>query len=456
MARSGCPRCKRSRANATSPFPPWRARFGKLGTTHSGPRSARLFWAQTPHTRAYFGRTFRPNSWKPCCATHAPATSRTRCSVTRSGARSWQRSIPRRRAPKTRARSPWRRISCSAKPSGAVSRAPRCSKSSGNAIRIARGVSFRGPWQIAPTTMSSRVSPVFSPPHRPASSRVSRSSLRTRAWPISRPASSARFAASCMLESANESPVTSKRTHACPRSSARSRTDLTRRGSNTRLLGMRAWRLNGGFGFENLRLEQCPEPSCGPTQVMIRVRAVSLNARDVMMAHGEYNPRQKLPLVVCSDAAGEVVQVGSEVENFRVGQRVCPIFAGLWQSGPLTQEARRSTLGGPLDGTLREYFVADASAVVALPERLSFLEGACLPCAAVTAYRGMIEFAQLQAGQWLVCLGTGGVSLAALGIARALGIRVILTSRSAEKLARAAALGAEHGIDTSHTLDWGK
>ena len=218
---------------------------------------------------------------------------------------------------------------------------------------------------------------------------------------------------------------------------------------------MRAWRLNGGFGFENLRLEQCPEPSCGPTQVMIRVRAVSLNARDVMMARGEYNPRQKLPLVVCSDAAGEVVQVGSEVENFRVGQRVCPIFAGLWQSGPLTQEARRSTLGGPLDGTLREYFVADASAVVALPERLSFLEGACLPCAAVTAYRGMIEFAQLQAGQWLVCLGTGGVSLAALGIARALGIRVILTSRSAEKLARAAALGAEHGIDTSQTADWG-
>jgi NADPH:quinone reductase-like Zn-dependent oxidoreductase len=218
---------------------------------------------------------------------------------------------------------------------------------------------------------------------------------------------------------------------------------------------MRAWVLNGGFGFENLRLEQRPEPSCGPTQVLIRVRAVSLNARDIMMARGEYNPRQKLPLVLASDAAGEVVQVGSEVTEWRVGQRVCPIFAGLWQSGPLTQAARRSSLGGPLDGTLSEYFVADASALVALPQQLSFLEGACLPCAAVTAYRALIEFARLEAGQWLVCLGTGGVSLAALGIARALGIRVILTSRGSEKLTRALALGAEHGIDTSRTVEWG-
>ncbi|HET7545842.1 MAG TPA: NAD(P)-dependent alcohol dehydrogenase [Polyangiaceae bacterium] len=218
---------------------------------------------------------------------------------------------------------------------------------------------------------------------------------------------------------------------------------------------MRVWSLSGGFGFENLRLEQRPEPSCGKTQVLIRVRAVSLNARDVMMARGEYNPRQKLPLVLASDAAGEIVQVGAEVTTFRVGERVCPIFAGLWQSGPLTQTARRSALGGPVDGTLSEYFVAEASAVVAVPQQLSSLEGACLPCAAVTAYRAVVELARLEAGQWLVCLGTGGVSLAALGIARALGVRVILTSRSSEKLGRAAALGVEHGIDTSQTVEWG-
>lgn len=218
---------------------------------------------------------------------------------------------------------------------------------------------------------------------------------------------------------------------------------------------MRTWVLNAGFGFENLRLEQRPEPTCGPRQVVIRVRAVSLNARDVMMVRGEYNPRQKLPLVPASDAAGEVVQRGAEVHEWRVGDRVCPIFAGLWQSGPLTHAARRSALGGPVDGTLTELFVADATALVPLPPQLTWLEGACLPCASVTAYRALVELAALRAGQWLVCLGTGGVSLAALGIARALGVRVILTSRSAEKLSRAMALGADHGIDTSITADWG-
>ena len=218
---------------------------------------------------------------------------------------------------------------------------------------------------------------------------------------------------------------------------------------------MRTWCLVSGFGFDNLRIEPRPEPSCSARQVVIRVRAVSLNARDVMMVRGEYNPRQKLPLVVASDAAGEVVECGAEVHEWQRGDRVCPIFAGAWQSGPLTQAARRSALGGPLDGTLSEYFVADAQALVSAPAHLSWAEAACLPCAGVTAYRALVELAQLQAGQWLVCLGTGGVSLAALGIARALGVRVIVTSRSADKLARAIALGAEHGIDTSRTVDWG-
>ena len=218
---------------------------------------------------------------------------------------------------------------------------------------------------------------------------------------------------------------------------------------------MRSWCLSSGFGFENLRIEQRAQPSCGPRQVLIRVLAVSLNARDVLMARGEYNPRQKLPLVVASDAAGEVVECGAEVREWRAGDRVCPIFAGLWSSGPLTQAARRSALGGPQDGTLTEYFVANAEALVAVPPQLSVMEAACLPCASVTAYRALVELAQLQAGQWLVCLGTGGVSLAALGIARALGVRVIVTSRSSQKLARAIALGAEHGIDTSHTSEWG-
>lgn len=219
---------------------------------------------------------------------------------------------------------------------------------------------------------------------------------------------------------------------------------------------MRVVSLNEGFGLENLRLSTRPDPSCGPSEVIVRVHAVSLNARDVMMARGTYNPRQKLPLIPCSDASGVVVERGADVREWAIGARVCPIFAPLWQGGALTRRAQRSTLGGPLDGTLCEYFVADAAALVPAPARLSFAEAACLPCAGVTAFRALVELGQLAAGEWLVCQGTGGVSLAALGIAKALGVRVILTSRSPQKLAAASALGAEHVLDTSQSADFGQ
>jgi NADPH:quinone reductase-like Zn-dependent oxidoreductase len=219
---------------------------------------------------------------------------------------------------------------------------------------------------------------------------------------------------------------------------------------------MRVVCLKGGFGFENLQLEDRPIPSCSAREVLIRVRAVSLNARDLMMARGEYNPRQKLPLVVGSDAAGEIVALGSEVRQWSEGARVCPIFAGEWQSGPLNKAAQRSSLGGPLGGTLSEYFVADADAVVRAPGHLGLEEAACLPCAAVTAFRALLELGQLQAGHFVVCIGTGGVSLFGVRIAHAVGARVILTSRSAQKLERAQALGVENGICVSDTRNWGK
>ena len=219
---------------------------------------------------------------------------------------------------------------------------------------------------------------------------------------------------------------------------------------------MRVVSLSRGFGLENLQLEAREDPSCGPRDVLVRVRAVSLNARDVMMARGSYNPRQTLPLVLCSDAAGEIIECGAQVTEWEPGDRVCPIFAPLWQAGALTRAAQQKTLGGPLEGTLSELFVADAGAVVRAPAQLSFAEAACLPCAGVTAYRALVELGRMQAGQWLVCQGTGGVSLAALGIAKAKGIRVILTSRTGDKLARASALGADHVLDISENADWGK
>ena len=219
---------------------------------------------------------------------------------------------------------------------------------------------------------------------------------------------------------------------------------------------MRVVCLRNGFGFENLCLEDRPVPSCGPRQVLIRVQAVSLNARDLMVVRGEYNPRQKLPLVVCSDALGEVVACGAEVTEWALGERVCPIFAGLWASGALTREMQRSSLGGPLDGTLREYMTVAADALVKAPAHLSAAEAACLPCAGVTAYRALFELGQLSAGQTLVCQGSGGVSLFGLLLAKARGAKVIITSRNAHKLERAVALGADHGIDTSEVPEWGK
>ncbi|HEX3773440.1 MAG TPA: NAD(P)-dependent alcohol dehydrogenase [Polyangiaceae bacterium] len=219
---------------------------------------------------------------------------------------------------------------------------------------------------------------------------------------------------------------------------------------------MRAVSLKAGFGIDALAFEDLPIPECGSRDVLIRVRAVSLNARDLMMVRGEYNPRQQLPLIICSDAVGEVVARGNEVKFWREGDRVCPIFAGLWQRGRLDPRARQSSLGGPLDGTLREYFLAHEDALVRAPAHLSHEAAACLPCAGVTAYRALVEFGQLLAGNSLVCIGTGGVSLFALRIAQALGVRVILTSRSSEKLARAAALGVADRIDTTQNPDWAK
>ena len=219
---------------------------------------------------------------------------------------------------------------------------------------------------------------------------------------------------------------------------------------------MRVVSLDGGFGFDKLTLSEQPEPSCGAGQVLIRVRAVSLNARDVMMVSGTYNPRQRLPLVVCSDAVGEVIALGEGVQEWALGERVCPIFSGMWQSGALTRDGQRSSLGGPLDGTLREYMAVNADAVVRAPAHLSAAESACLPCAGVTAYRAVVELGRLTAQHTLVCQGTGGVSLFGLQLAKALGACVIVTSRTDHKLQRAAALGADHGINTTEHPEWSR
>lgn len=201
----------------------------------------------------------------------------------------------------------------------------------------------------------------------------------------------------------------------------------------------KAWSLPQ-FGLQHLRSVDLPLAPLGPHEVRLAIRAVSLNFRDHLMIAGHYNPRQPLPLVPCSDAAGEVVEVGASVRRVAVGQRCCPIFCSSWISGPPTRERLRGTLGGPLPGTLQAFTTHHEEALVTIPPYLSWEEAATLPCAALTAWNGLKG---LEPGSLVLLQGTGGVSIFALQLALAMGHRVALLSGSDEKLERARALGAE-------------
>lgn len=222
---------------------------------------------------------------------------------------------------------------------------------------------------------------------------------------------------------------------------------------------MKAWEIQQEFGLDNLHLADRPEPSAeelGPGEVLLAMQAASLNYRDLMTVRGQYNPKQPLPLVPCSDGVGEVVAVGEEVERWAVGDRVMPIFSQGWIAGEPTPERLRSTVGGPLPGTLQERMVVSAEGVVSVPEHLSDEEAATLPCAAVTAWSALVTDADVRPGDTVLVLGTGGVSIFALQLARLLGARVIVTSSSDAKLERAHELGAHHGINYAQIPEWGK
>lgn len=219
---------------------------------------------------------------------------------------------------------------------------------------------------------------------------------------------------------------------------------------------MRVCELRGAFGLENLAVADRATPAPGAREVLVRLEAASLNYRDLLMVRGTYNPKQKLPLIPCSDGAGVVTQVGAAVTRFAPGDRVAGAFAQGWLAGEPTREKSQTTLGGPLDGTLTEYRVFDEQGLVRVPEHLTSVEAATLPCAAVTAWRALVEHGGLLPGQTVLVQGTGGVSVFALQFAKMLGARVIVTSSSDEKLARARGLGADECINYRANAAWGK
>ena len=211
------------------------------------------------------------------------------------------------------------------------------------------------------------------------------------------------------------------------------------------------------FGLENLSLVEREMPRPAVRQVVVKFHAASLNYRDLLFARGTYNPKARFPAVPLSDGAGEVTEVGPEVTRWKVGDRVCPILIQGWIEGGHTSEKARTSLGGgDLDGVLREYGAFHENGLVRIPGHLSFEEAATLPCAAVTAWNALVEVGKLRAGDTVLTLGTGGVSVFAIQIARMHGARVIATSSSDEKLARVRQLGADQTINYKKTPAWDK
>jgi NADPH:quinone reductase-like Zn-dependent oxidoreductase len=211
------------------------------------------------------------------------------------------------------------------------------------------------------------------------------------------------------------------------------------------------------FGIENLVQVEHPEPQPRAHEAVVKFHAFSLNFRDLRFVNGAYNPKARLPAVPFSDGAGEVVAVGGEVKKWKVGDRVCPIFMQGWQDGPLSAEKRRTALGaGELDGVLREYGAFDEDGLVEVPPSFSFEEAATLPCAALTAWNALVVSGGLKAGDTVLLLGTGGVSIFALQFARMHGARVIITSSSDQKIAKARDLGADEAINYKNHPDWDK
>jgi NADPH:quinone reductase-like Zn-dependent oxidoreductase len=210
------------------------------------------------------------------------------------------------------------------------------------------------------------------------------------------------------------------------------------------------------FGLENLQRADRLEPEPREDEVLIRVRAVSLNFRDQLVVQGKYNPRMTLPRVPVSDGAGEVVSVGRDVATWKPGDRVVVPFFPAWLDGELNAEKAASGLGGDVDGLLQEFVTIKANALLPIPEHLSFEQAATLPCAAVTAWNGLFVSGNLRPGETLLLQGTGGVSLFGLQFGKVAGANIITLSSSDAKLDRARAMGAQHAINYRETPEWEK
>ncbi|HLK26455.1 MAG TPA: NAD(P)-dependent alcohol dehydrogenase [Caulobacteraceae bacterium] len=218
---------------------------------------------------------------------------------------------------------------------------------------------------------------------------------------------------------------------------------------------MQALVLDGEAGIENLRLVDRPPVDPGPGQVRVAIQAASLNFRDLATIQSP-GIKPRLPLVPCSDGCGVVEAVGEGVTRVAVGDRVAPLFFQGWMGGEPTRAALATALGGALDGVAQERITLSAEGVSKVPDSLSDEEAACLPCAALTAWRALMVEGKVKPGDVVLVQGTGGVSIFALQFAKAAGAVVVATSSSDAKLERAKGLGADHLVNYRATPDWAR
>jgi NADPH:quinone reductase-like Zn-dependent oxidoreductase len=218
---------------------------------------------------------------------------------------------------------------------------------------------------------------------------------------------------------------------------------------------MRAYQILPGAGIDGMQCVDMPDRALGTGEVRLRVHAVSLNYRDLMVASGNYLVNVDEAIVPCSDGAGTVLAVGAGVTRVQVGDRVAASFFPHWHDGPVTPDKIRHALGGDIDGMLAEEVVLDQEALVKIPPALSFIEAATFPCAGVTAWNAIFESSNaIRPGATVLLLGTGGVSILGLQLAKAAGLNAIVTSSSDDKLQRARDLGARHTINYAHSPEW--
>ncbi len=220
---------------------------------------------------------------------------------------------------------------------------------------------------------------------------------------------------------------------------------------------MKTMEITGEFGTENVRPTTRPDPVAGPGELVLDMKAISINPRDHVVVTGGYGRLTKsLPLVPLCDGAGLVADIGPDVTGFEMGDLVCPTFSRTWPHGTISSGSFPGTLGVAVDGTAQQLFLTPADAVVHAPKHFSAREASTLPCAAVTAWNAVVEQPRIRASDSILIQGTGGVALFALQFAKMHGAEAIVISSSDKKLERVRAMGADHTINYRSNPDWQK